>query len=615
MNNMSLRGSSVDVFRRTLYTVDNSSFSHAHRVRRAAIRLATLAGCLFAFALLWMLPINANAASPGGTASYDVLAGASRQIPTSGVADSASRRVQPARDAWTHKGAVPGTAPSTPASKEWGDVATDRPAPSALDAQDASDASDGRQPWLSALALALAVATMLALLSAYHFRSALKRATQKHQQITDEWARRCEAAEARAQAAHIVTTCEANAVTASEQSSLPGVPPRYVKALLSAVAELLDSLDTTPASFAQRRPWAVIQSALRTWSQTLDDLLDTSPLESRAVIIDESATDVRALIDGVIALLAPSATQQGLRLSASVDHQLADTILADRARLGQLCFHLLNRTLQLSTHREIVLVVRTEPMNSRSQRILIGVMETGERNALAALPQSIGPAADNTDTNTQRDVNAAEATAADTCLPLCRLLAQRMQGELSIASGPAAGVCASFKAPFSVEQWGPFSRRSPGDAQPPLPPITMNATNVTSGTNTTKLRAASTTPFRTPGTAAEPFEHRYLDALSDEGVDLAAFLDGWRRAMDDDLARLCILRRRQSHSDHMSGLLHRLSGAAGLVGALSLTEALRRASASPTEQSTGSIDALIDRTRNLVKQLETPPLAHRNTQP
>jgi hypothetical protein len=44
-------------------------------------------------------------------------------------------------------------------------------------------------------------------------------------------------------------------------------------------------------------------------------------------------------------------------------------------------------------------------------------------------------------------------------------------------------------------------------------------------------------------------------------------------------------------------------------------EALRRASASPLEQSTGSIDALIDRARNLVKQLETPPLAYRNTQP
>jgi hypothetical protein len=154
-----------------------------------------------------------------------------------------------------------------------------------------------------------------------------------------------------------------------------------------------------------------------------------------------------------------------------------------------------------------------------------------------------------------------------------------------------------------------------------------NATSAISGTQGThgttgtpaptapKPRNPSTSTTHLTGTAAEPFEYRYLDALSDEGVDVSVFLDGWCRAMDDDLARLCILRRRRSPPDHVSGLLHRLSGAAGLVGALSLMEALRRASASPLEQSTGSIDTLIDRTRNLVRQLETPRLAHRNTQP
>lgn len=113
----------------------------------------------------------------------------------------------------------------------------------------------------------------------------------------------------------------------------------------------------------------------------------------------------------------------------------------------------------------------------------------------------------------------------------------------------------------------------------------------------------------------EPFEHRYLDALSEEGVDLPIFLDGWRRAMDDDLARLSVLRHRQSDPDHLHGVLHRLSGAAGLVGALSLMEALRRASAAPLEQSCSSIDALIDRSKNLVRQIEAPPFAYRNTQP
>ena len=375
---------------------------------------------------------------------------------------------------------------------------------------------------------------------------------------------------------------------------LPSATRRYVQAPLAAVADLLDSLDTTPASFARRQQLPAIRSAVRTWSQTLDDLLDTSPLESRVVIIDESVTKLRDLIDGVIALLAPSATQRGVRLSASIDRKVAETILADHARLGQLCFHLLSRTLQLSTYLEIVLVVRTEPVNSRTQRILISVIETGARNATAVHQQRSGVSTDNPAMSNRLDEAEAEA---DTCLPLCRLLTLRMQGELSITNGPNPGTRASFNAPFSVEQWGPSAAPSRGHTPAPLSPAA------------TKPRTAA------PGAPLEPFEHRYLDALSEEGVDLSTFLDGWRRAMGDDLARLSVLGRRQIDPDHLHGVLHRLSGAVGLVGALSLMEALRRASASPLEQSTGSIDALIDRARNLVKQFETPPLAYRDTQP
>ena len=109
-------------------------------------------------------------------------------------------------------------------------------------------------------------------------------------------------------------------------------------------------------------------------------------------------------------------------------------------------------------------------------------------------------------------------------------------------------------------------------------------------------------------TSFEPFEHRYLDALSEEGIDLHAFLASWRRAMDDDLERLSALRA-QGDVDRLHDVLHRLSGAAGLVGAHSLMAALQRASTLPLEHETSSIDALTERTRTLMTQLETVPHA------
>jgi signal transduction histidine kinase len=555
--------------------------------------METLSGCLFGFALLGMFSMSANAAQSVGSASLVVFADDSHRAEAPGAQHTPPSVEQPARAALTQKSAVAGTTPFTASvAKDSGNAASDRPAP------DAQDVATTRQPWLSALALALALTAVVALIGAYLSRAAWRRAAKKHQQIADEWARRCKSAEAREQAARVAATTQASSAAMPEQPWLPRATRRYVEASLAAVVDLLDSLDATPASFAQRQQLPAIRSAVRTWSQTLNDLLDTSPLESRALIIDESVTHLRELIDGVIALLAPSATQRGLRLSASVDRTVAETILADRARLGQLCFHLLNRTLQLSTYREIVLIVRTEPVNSGSQRILIRVMETGVRNAPAVQQQYSGLIADNPDTNPAPGKRLDDTEAvADTCLPLCRLLTQRMQGELSITDGPNAGIRASFNAPFSVEQWGPSV--GPSCAHTPAP-----------------LSTIATTPRDpSPGGPLESFEHRFLDALSEEGVDLPTFLDGWRRAMGDDLARLSGLGRGQIDPDRLHAVLHRLSGAVGLVGARSLMEALRHASDSPLEQSIGSIDALIDRARNLVRQFETPPLADRNTQP
>jgi hypothetical protein len=119
----------------------------------------------------------------------------------------------------------------------------------------------------------------------------------------------------------------------------------------------------------------------------------------------------------------------------------------------------------------------------------------------------------------------------------------------------------------------------------------------------------------THSTDSEPFEQGYLDALSGEGIDLAAFLIGWRDAMNEALHALASALHCPRDPAHVGGLLHRLSGAVGLVGARALMEALRRTSVSPLEHDIGSIHTLIDRARNLVEQLDTAPGGGPGTHP
>ncbi|MFM0203920.1 Hpt domain-containing protein [Paraburkholderia fungorum] len=531
-------------------------------------------GCLFAFALLCVLPIRANAAPLSESMPHAPHVDESRPAAARAARDAVGQPAQPARDLHSaHE-----TAASVPLEL----ALSDRRYAAGQPATGAYDAAIERQTWL----LALAAPAVVALAGACWSHAALKRVARKLHHNDSEWSRRCNAAEARAQAAQVAASAQASIAASQERLWLLGAMRLYAQAPLTAVAGLLESVEVVAMPPAQRTQMPVIQSAIRTWVQTLGDLLDTSPLESRAVILDESVTNLHDLINGVIALASPSAAQRGLRLSARVDQTVADRVLADSARLGQIFFYLLNRTVHFSTRGGIAVVVRAEPLNSGSQRIFIDVAEVGEKSdAYAAQLQLFGPVAYE---------SPAEKSLGDidACLPLCQILAQRMQGELSITSGADSYLRASFNAPFTVEQWGASAEPTRGVQQ--------------------SLFAIAAQPLEAAANAAfEPFEQRYLDALSEEGINLHTFLGAWRSSMDDDLARLD-RSRDESDIKSLRTVLHRLSGAVGLVGARSLMEALRRASVVQSEPEAGAIDALALRAEALMMQLDTAIDPHRS---
>ncbi|MFL9866756.1 HAMP domain-containing sensor histidine kinase [Paraburkholderia fungorum] len=569
MNEMNLFGSSGGARRRA------QRYAHrfSHNAGLTSIRFATVLGCLCAFVLLCMLSLRANAAPLVDGTPRTLHVDDSRLAAAPAARDVVGQAGHPARDGHSSDEAVASARFVLPPADSRHFVGQ----PKAGE----HEAAIERQTWL----LALAAPAVVALAGACLSRAALKRAAEKQHYAEGEWKRRCDAADAREQVARVAASAEASAAAKQDRLWLLGTMRLYAEAPLIAVSSLLESLETALTPSARRAQMPVIRFAVRTWSQTLHDLLDISPLESRAVVLDESVTNLRELVDGVIVLLSPSAAQRGLRLSAGIDQAVAERILVDSARLGQIFFHLLSRTVQLSTRGEIALVVSAEPLNSGSQRILINVTDVGAEAAPATQLQLFAPDADQP---------LADGWFGDTdaCLPLCQILAQRMQGELSVASGSGPGTRASFSAPFTVEQWRPAAEPA-SNVQAPVFANAAQSESIASA-------------------LSEPFERRYLDALSEEGIDIPMFLGGWRHSMDDDLKRLSEVSHDGDY-DGQSALLHRLSGAVGLVGAHSLMEALQFASGTSQEREAGAIDTLAERARTLMAQLDTEIATYRST--
>lgn len=134
-------------------------------------------------------------------------------------------------------------------------------------------------------------------------------------------------------------------------------------------------------------------------------------------------------------------------------------------------------------------------------------------------------------------------------------------------------------------------------AQPSVEPAQFN-------NHTSRQLSAAKPAESLVGAQAEAFDRNYLDALSNEGIDLHTFIRAWRQSMLDDLEQMHALHRRHDASG-LRASLHRLSGAVGLVGAGSLMEALRRASVAQPALEGRAIDALGKRMEVLMKQLDT----------
>ncbi|GAB7524631.1 ATP-binding response regulator [Paraburkholderia sp. 2C] len=219
-----------------------------------------------------------------------------------------------------------------------------------------------------------------------------------------------------------------------------------------AIVEMLNEADVeaaTPAvPFAATPVAQVVRSALATFAVALRDGLDPAPLDTRAIVLDETPVDLRDVIDGAAVLLAPRAAAKGVELRVSIDRSVAASVLADRERVGQVVFHMLAAAIESVDAGRLTVAACSETLNAGAQRVLIGVSGDGRASATPSgahvSVNGIDAAGDNPPVGMR--------VSDDPDLSLCRVLAQRMGGDIEVGHGATFGVCVAFHAPFTVER-------------------------------------------------------------------------------------------------------------------------------------------------------------------
>jgi len=178
--------------------------------------------------------------------------------------------------------------------------------------------------------------------------------------------------------------------------------------------------------------------------EILNATLEYSALEAGHLSLDESEFSLRELIESALAQQTLRAESKGLKIHATYDLGLPETMMGDAPRLRQLLSHLLANAIKFTHRGGVELRVARDP---RSNDILrIDVEDTG-----------IGIPADQMDRifESFRQVDSGLSRmypGLGLGLALARKLALLMQGEIGVASAPGKGSTFTLCVPLRAAE-------------------------------------------------------------------------------------------------------------------------------------------------------------------
>ncbi|MEB3159915.1 MAG: response regulator, partial [Synechocystis sp.] len=135
-----------------------------------------------------------------------------------------------------------------------------------------------------------------------------------------------------------------------------------IRTPMNGVIGMTELLGMTHLDAQQRDYVQTIHQSGESLLTIINDILDFSKIEAEKLVLESHPLDVRNVIEGVLDLFAPSATQKSLVLRYFIDSQTPLHILGDPVRLRQILTNLLGNAVKFTHQGEIVVTVRAEAL-------------------------------------------------------------------------------------------------------------------------------------------------------------------------------------------------------------------------------------------------------------
>jgi two-component system, sensor histidine kinase len=191
----------------------------------------------------------------------------------------------------------------------------------------------------------------------------------------------------------------------------------------------------------------------------LNDVLDMSLLESGRLALSVEPVNLRELLREVEALMRPQAQLKSLALHIDADPGVPEVVRADRTRVKQVLFNLLNNAVKFSDRGVVVLDLRCCRAEDGGEQLEFVVTDTGIGMDEATLKRLFKRFSQGDESRSRRHGGTGLG------LEISRSLARLMGGDVTAKSAPGEGSSFTFRMPLQVVAPAPAPRvATPGPA-------------------------------------------------------------------------------------------------------------------------------------------------------